>query len=82
MDYKEIDFTIEPLLPYKEILIAQLAEIGFDSFVDKEDGLLAYAPISEWSEVRFDFVIQGIAQGNTVTYTEKIIEQQNWNAEW
>lgn len=44
MDYIEHRFEISPLLPAREILLAELAELGFESFVEEDFGLLAYIP--------------------------------------
>jgi len=43
MNYKEYSFTISPLLPGKEVLIAELSELDFESFVEETDGLKAYS---------------------------------------
>ena len=37
-------------LPCSEILIAELAEVGFDSFVDTPTGIKAYIPKDSWNE--------------------------------
>jgi ribosomal protein L11 methyltransferase len=42
MDY--LEFKIKCLEEFREILIAELAEIGFDSFLETEEGIDAYAP--------------------------------------
>ena len=41
-NYLEFNFKIEPLQPWNEILMAELIEIGFDSFTEEHDGILAY----------------------------------------
>ena len=48
--YLEYDFKISPLQPATDILIAELGELGFESFVENETGLLAYILKSEWKE--------------------------------
>ncbi len=40
--YIEYIFEIEPKEPASEILIAELGEAGFDSFVENDKGLSAY----------------------------------------
>ena len=42
MNYTEYQFSISPLEPWREILMALLAECEFDSFVDTENGMEAY----------------------------------------
>ena len=49
MNYVEYDFTITPTNETAaEILVAELAEVGFESFVDTERGLLAYVQEPLW----------------------------------
>ena len=37
--YLEFNFKIKPLQPWNEILMAELIEIGFDSFTEEYDGV-------------------------------------------
>lgn len=80
--YLEYDFKIKPLQPASDILIAELGDLGFESFVENEEGLLAYILKSEWKEQTLDdlFVLQH--PDFEITWTSKEIEQQNWNSEW
>ena len=41
-NYLEFNFKIFPLQPWNEILMAELIEIGFDSFTEEHDGILGY----------------------------------------
>ena len=80
--YLEYDFTIEPTQPATDILIAELGEVGFESFVENETGLLAYILKSDWREDILDglYILQ--QPGFEISWTQKEIQQQNWNAEW
>ncbi|WP_431161073.1 50S ribosomal protein L11 methyltransferase [Flagellimonas beolgyonensis] len=80
--YLEFDFKVKPLQPASDILMAELGELGFESFVENEEGLLAYILKSEWKEQTLNdlFVLQH--PDFEITWTSKEIEQQNWNAEW
>lgn len=82
MTYLEFTFSIFPLEPTREILIAELGELGFDSFVEMEDGLLAYILTEQWSGYPLDelFIFQN--QDVEIRWTSKTIAPQNWNAEW
>ena len=50
MNYIEYDFTVSPTEMGAEILTAELAEVGFDSFVDTPTGLKAYISKDLWRE--------------------------------
>lgn len=61
-----------------EILIAMLADIGFDGFEENENELKAFIP-----EINFDKDgLDAIAGNNGFSYSLALIEQQNWNAQW
>ena len=47
--FLEYRFSINPLQPATDILIAELSELGFDSFVETTDGLLAYVKKEIWN---------------------------------
>ena len=82
MNYIEYDFTVSPTEMGAEILMAELAEVGFDSFVDTPTGIKAYIPKDSWNEQ----ILQDIYLLNnpefTVSYQITEIEQVNWNEEW
>jgi ribosomal protein L11 methyltransferase len=84
MDYLELTVNIQPRDPWAEILVSQLAELGFESFVDTENGVLAYA---QASEIDIANAIQESILGHSgdefeLDFESKIIPQQNWNALW
>ncbi|SFN40925.1 50S ribosomal protein L11 methyltransferase [Salegentibacter flavus] len=81
-NYFEFRFKIEPLQPGSEILIAELGYLGFESFVEEEDGVTAYIPVEEYEE---DLLAQvHILQSDEVeiSYSKNEIEKVNWNEEW
>jgi ribosomal protein L11 methyltransferase len=82
LNYLEFTFTLAPVEPVRDILIAELGEIGFESFVETEEGLLAYILSEDWSDKSFKglFVFQN--PEFHISWTINEIEQQNWNAEW
>ncbi|MDO5106550.1 50S ribosomal protein L11 methyltransferase [Capnocytophaga sp.] len=81
-NYIEYNFTIIPLGVASEILVAELAECGFESFVDSETGLLAYIQEKLWHQSILDDVQILQSDEFQISYTFKTIEQVNWNEEW
>ena len=80
--YIEYKFTISPLSPWSEILIAELGERGFESFVENDLGIDAYILKEEWNEgILQNLQVLG-SPGVEITWNHSEIEQQNWNAEW
>ncbi|MDO1513811.1 50S ribosomal protein L11 methyltransferase [Maribacter confluentis] len=82
MIYIEYRFTVQPPEPASDILIAQLGEAGFESFVEEEDAILAYIQKEDWSmDILNDIDI--LSNPNfEIDYAFKEIEQENWNATW
>ena len=82
MNYIEFNFKVTPLQPASDILLAELGELGFDSFVETEDGLQAYILEEYYKEDLLKYVFVLNNPEFEITYNTKIIEQVNWNAEW
>ncbi|WP_291965119.1 50S ribosomal protein L11 methyltransferase [Maribacter sp.] len=80
--YIEYRFTVEPKDPASDLLIAELGEVGFESFIEEEDDVLAYIQKTEWSVgILKDLpILQNSRYKFTYDYRE--IEQENWNATW
>lgn len=80
--FLEFTFTPDPLQPAVDILIAELSEIGFESFVEKETSLVGYINEKDFNEEQF-LELYVLQTGDfQITYTTKSVAQQNWNAEW
>lgn len=82
MNYIEYDFTVSPTEMGAEILMAELAEVGFDSFVDTPTGIKAYIPKDSWNEQILQDIYLLSNPEFTVSYQITEIEQVNWNEEW
>ena len=80
--YIEYAFIVAPVQPTSDILIAELGEIGFESFVENENGVLAYIQKTDWQEARINEVEILKNENFKIEYTVKEIEQENWNATW
>ena len=80
--YLEYNFSVKPLIPGSEILIAQLGEIGFESFVETEEGVLAYIQPSDFKAETLESLQILSSEEFEITYASELIEQLNWNEEW
>lgn len=80
MDY--LEFKITCLEEFREILIAELAEIGFDSFLETETGIDAYAPESDFDREAFGQLIESYREAAEISLTEGKMPKVNWNEEW
>ena len=67
----------------KEILIALLAEIGFEGFEDGEDILKGYVEETVYTDSKWNQVLDKLGDlGIKVHYRFHRTEDQNWNEEW
>jgi len=82
MNYLEFTYYISTEIIEKDILIARLAKIGFDSFVDTETGFQAYVSEKQYDENKTDDLNFEFSKNFKSSPEKKIIEDQNWNAEW
>lgn len=82
MNTVELKVDLIPVNPWSEILIAELAENGFDSFVNTDTGILAYCEEGIDIDAALDKTVLQNPDGFSFQKEVKIIEQQNWNAQW
>jgi ribosomal protein L11 methyltransferase len=83
MEYRKISIQINPFQEwFRDVLTSQLAEIGFDSFVEIEEGFEAYIPSQLFSLRDFDKVVSTYDNDYDFLINSEIIEDQNWNEEW
>ena len=76
------DFKVDPLYPGCEILIAQLSQLGFDSFQENNDGISAYIDSSVLSTVKVqDIQILNSTEFN-ISFESNNVKKQNWNIKW
>jgi ribosomal protein L11 methyltransferase len=82
MTYAEVRFRVKPQIEGYEILIAQLSELPFDSFVEETKHLKAYIKIKDISEeqIRNCQIFQN--PNFEVDFSIHDIEDVNWNQTW
>ena len=82
MNYIEFCAKIVPLEPGREILIAELSELGFESFVETDEGIEAYIQNTEFNPEAIKLL--GVVNNPEfqVHYSTQLIEEQNWNETW
>ncbi|RVU00554.1 50S ribosomal protein L11 methyltransferase [Mucilaginibacter limnophilus] len=83
MDYYELHFRLPDAEDYQQdLLIDELAAIGFDTFEEKADGFTAYIPVNQFNKVLLDEQLLPYADMFAFNYDVNIIPQKNWNQEW
>jgi ribosomal protein L11 methyltransferase len=67
---------------YSEILMAEIAEAGFDTFMENEKGFEAYAEQDKYDKQKLQEVKDKYGQFTPVVFYQDKIEKKNWNEEW
>ncbi len=80
MNYTELRLTVSP--DYADIFTAELAELGFESFVETDEGLNAYIVEPDFAEQAVRDLIAKYANQTAIAYEVNSLEKKNWNAEW
>ena len=81
-DYQQLTFAVAG--DVQELLIAELAEIGFEGFEQHENLMIAWVPTtlfgtSERGLISAWFAGRGVSDA---IVNEKLIKPRNWNQEW
>ncbi|MGL4629852.1 MAG: 50S ribosomal protein L11 methyltransferase [Leadbetterella sp.] len=79
-NFIEIDVNVSP--EFSEIILAELAEIGFDSFMESNSGILGYIEEENLNDVELKHIFESYASKTSLFYSLKKVEKQNWNEEW
>lgn len=82
MIYIGYEFKVKPLQPGVDILIAELGEVGFESFVETEEGISAYIQKEDWNTNILEDIQILNSKEFEIHYTFEEIQQTNWNIEW
>ena len=82
MGYIEVCYKLEPLLPAREILYAELGDRGFEAFEDTQDGVRAYIKKEQFSKSLLKDLSINRIQGQKIEFDIITIANQNWNAVW
>lgn len=86
MNYYEITFLFSSSIDNEiinDILAAELAEIGFESFSPQDTGLIAYVSDKIYNRSTLeDQLKQFPLEGVEFSFNETFIEGKDWNEEW
>ncbi|MBU1014165.1 MAG: 50S ribosomal protein L11 methyltransferase [Bacteroidetes bacterium] len=72
-EYKYIDW---------EVLMAFLGEIGYESFEEIENGVLAYIAQPDFDNLKVESLLADKFSGKDIICTQETIQDRNWNEVW
>lgn len=79
MDYIEVTLVLDPVNPWRDIFIAELDGLGFESFVETKTGFSTYIKEDEYHQDLLKVLERDEVE---VSVEIKKIEDQNWNQQW
>lgn len=83
MKYTAVRFLSDDMQDWqKDLLIAALAEIGFDSFEDQDKGFSGYIPEANLDLQALETLLATENVGYHLHYQVQEIEHKNWNQIW
>ena len=83
MNYIEVKFQITPYEEYlSDLFIAELGEIGFESFAPTDGALEAFIKEGNFDESKLKTVLKEFPYEVDIQYTITPIAAKNWNEEW
>jgi ribosomal protein L11 methyltransferase len=77
-----LEFKISCKESFREILIAELAEVGYDSFLETDEGFDAYIQEDLFDRNAYQQVIDQYQDAASLQVIEAIMPKVNWNEEW
>lgn len=77
-----LEFKISCKEDFREVLIAELAEVGFDSFLETDQGLDAYIEEGLFDREAYQEVLEKYQEVAHVLVEEGVMAKVNWNEEW
>jgi ribosomal protein L11 methyltransferase len=83
MKYIQVTFSFTAIEEYQQdLLIAELGDMGFNTFEEVEGGFLAFIDLNAFDEDQLKNVLEQFEGDFECNYTISEIEGKNWNEEW
>ena len=80
MYYSRLQVICDP--EFSELLMAEIGEAGFDTFMETDNGFEAYVEKDNYDKEQLQFIKEKYLQQTSLVFYQDRIEKQNWNEEW
>lgn len=80
MYYTRLQVICNP--DFAEILMAEIAEAGFDTFMETDKGFEAYVELEKFDKEQLQYIKDRYSEQTPLIFYQDRIEKQNWNEEW
>ncbi|HYI77352.1 MAG TPA: 50S ribosomal protein L11 methyltransferase [Chryseolinea sp.] len=78
--HTRLQVTCDP--EYTEILMAELAEAGFDTFMETDKGFEAYVEMENYDKEQLQYIREKYSAETPLAFQQDRIQKKNWNEEW
>ncbi len=83
MDYLKISIQISPFAEWiRDVVNAELANVGFESFVETDTGMEAFVPEKNYTDLSISEILKSYEEDFKFSIEKEKIESKNWNEEW
>lgn len=83
MDYYKLEIIITPFEEWlRDVLTAELGEIGYESFLETENGFEAFIPHSNFNEEDVIQLLENFEENHSFKVQKELIKEKNWNEVW
>lgn len=83
MQYIKAIFKFNSIEEFQQdLLISDLADLGFDTFEDSDGGFTAFVINDNFNEQELKDLLSSYTDDFSSTYTLEEVADENWNAEW
>lgn len=74
--------TVRCSTDFTDILIAETSEIGFDTFLETDEGFEAYVEQEKYDKAILESLPEKYRELTPISFSFEHIEKKNWNEEW
>ncbi len=82
MTYTELTVTVAPPDPWTDVLIAQLADAGYEGFEETARGVRAYIPTRDYDAGTVRNLALFRQEGVQLSWSARVVDDENWNSIW
>jgi ribosomal protein L11 methyltransferase len=80
MYYSRLQVICDP--NFSELIMAEIAEAGFDTFMETDKGFEAYVELEKYDKEYLQAIKDKYTLQTPVVFFQDRIQKQNWNEEW
>jgi ribosomal protein L11 methyltransferase len=78
--YSRLQVICDP--EFSELLMAEIGETGFESFLETDKGFEAYVELENYDKEQLQAIKDKYSEQTTIVFYQDRIQKQNWNEEW